>query len=488
MPTPPWVFTQAPEDLWEDSAVFNAYIQSDGGYTVSGFFQWAAPRVPGVGPHETPIIGAYNSYDTFSHKQHFTSTGWQISYRAGILSPEGRTYGDWIDFWLPHKTRPDFGAPFIITHQSGNWINSTLQWICSTDIPCHMTIWVSGGPWKKIFGFHYKRGVEMYHDVEPFFFPMYSLEQAEAGDTTMHTFEIPFDKPGARRYWYATATVDGKQSPSASPQFYTFLSRAPVQCQGDDDGYPITRDLWGKSWAMRHRPKDTYELYGIRIKLGIAADQLWGSNIHFKIVTAENGIKPSDNVISTGELRMAPYELDTLYTYVVLMDRVPLYKNEDYFMVLESHRWPANPPDPPHPGGWYYMHQTMATGGPCKLSSPCCWRSSPTGAWYCTYGVSIWRFWWQPLRTPKQLLQITTTSLPNGKVGVPYSQTLQAEGGTGFYTWSLWLSGFPPGLTLHPTTGVIDGTPAIAGTTEFYVVVSDELVENKRMLKITIEP
>ena len=64
---------------------------------------------------------------------------------------------------------------------------------------------------------------------------------------------------------------------------------------------------------------------------------------------------------------------------------------------------------------------------------------------------------WAPISAP---VEITTTTLPSGTVGVPYSFTLEATGGDGTYTWAL--SGgptLPDGLTLNPITGEISGTP-----------------------------
>jgi len=54
---------------------------------------------------------------------------------------------------------------------------------------------------------------------------------------------------------------------------------------------------------------------------------------------------------------------------------------------------------------------------------------------------------------------ISTTTLPNGQVGVAYSATLTATGGTSPYTWSLTSGALPAGLTLNASTGVISGTP-----------------------------
>jgi hypothetical protein len=71
----------------------------------------------------------------------------------------------------------------------------------------------------------------------------------------------------------------------------------------------------------------------------------------------------------------------------------------------------------------------------------------------------------------KPALQITTTSLPGGAVGVPYSFTMQASGGgSGVYAWALASGALPLGLALDPATGVISVTPA--GTMVRRVIIS----------------
>ena len=67
-------------------------------------------------------------------------------------------------------------------------------------------------------------------------------------------------------------------------------------------------------------------------------------------------------------------------------------------------------------------------------------------------------------------ITITPTSLPNATVGVAYSQTFQATGGTGALTWSA--TGLPSTLTMS-TFGVLSGTPTAAATIPFTVTVTD---------------
>ncbi|MEM3428224.1 MAG: putative Ig domain-containing protein, partial [Nitrososphaerales archaeon] len=71
-------------------------------------------------------------------------------------------------------------------------------------------------------------------------------------------------------------------------------------------------------------------------------------------------------------------------------------------------------------------------------------------------------------------LSITTTSVPTGIVNQSYSATLQATGGSGGYTWSLYSGNLPNGLTLSPS-GTISGTPTAQGQFDFSVMVTDSL-------------
>jgi hypothetical protein len=70
-------------------------------------------------------------------------------------------------------------------------------------------------------------------------------------------------------------------------------------------------------------------------------------------------------------------------------------------------------------------------------------------------------------------LTITTSSLPNGTVGVAYSQALSAVGGAAPYQWALYSGSLPPGITLSSSTGVLSGTPSSASTYNFVIRITD---------------
>jgi hypothetical protein len=70
-------------------------------------------------------------------------------------------------------------------------------------------------------------------------------------------------------------------------------------------------------------------------------------------------------------------------------------------------------------------------------------------------------------------VQITTTSVHSGQVGVPYSTTLIATDGILPYKWSITSGLLPAGVTLAATTGTIAGTPKTSGTLSFTIHVTD---------------
>ncbi|MGC1617315.1 MAG: kelch repeat-containing protein, partial [Candidatus Acidiferrum sp.] len=77
-----------------------------------------------------------------------------------------------------------------------------------------------------------------------------------------------------------------------------------------------------------------------------------------------------------------------------------------------------------------------------------------------------------------QQFAITTTTLPNGTEGTPYSATIGTSGGTPPISFSVTQANFPPGLTITQppvtsTTDTLAGTPTLAGNYTFSESVAD---------------
>jgi hypothetical protein len=70
-------------------------------------------------------------------------------------------------------------------------------------------------------------------------------------------------------------------------------------------------------------------------------------------------------------------------------------------------------------------------------------------------------------------LTITTTALPGGSDGTPYSRAIISNGGTAPLTWSIATGVLPQGLSLS-SAGVISGTPVGTANASFSVRVVDQ--------------
>jgi len=75
--------------------------------------------------------------------------------------------------------------------------------------------------------------------------------------------------------------------------------------------------------------------------------------------------------------------------------------------------------------------------------------------------------------TPPTPLDADCNNPPSGIVGIPYTHTFDASGGTPPYTFSISSGSLPPGLSLDDSTGIVSGTPTTAGNYPFALTVTD---------------
>jgi Putative Ig domain len=90
------------------------------------------------------------------------------------------------------------------------------------------------------------------------------------------------------------------------------------------------------------------------------------------------------------------------------------------------------------------------------------------------------------------VLTITTTSLPVGSLGVPYSAVVTAGGSSGPFVWVLESGKLPAGLTLSSSTTdsvIISGMPTALGTSNFTLQVTDSTgTAASQAFSLTINP
>jgi alpha-tubulin suppressor-like RCC1 family protein len=75
------------------------------------------------------------------------------------------------------------------------------------------------------------------------------------------------------------------------------------------------------------------------------------------------------------------------------------------------------------------------------------------------------------LAVPPPPLDVTTTTLPEGKQGTPYTATATATGGTPPLHWSA--TGLPSGLSIESSSGQISGTPTAPGSSTVTLIATD---------------
>jgi hypothetical protein len=130
------------------------------------------------------------------------------------------------------------------------------------------------------------------------------------------------------------------------------------------------------------------------------------------------------------------------------------------------------------PYAWSVVSGALPAG--VSMSSSGAIAGTPTGAVHAAFTVQVTDSSPSPQSTTAPFsidvippaLVVSRTSFPQGTVGVFYSTTLAATGGTPPYTWSLSSGSLPTGLKLS-TGGAISGTPLSGASFTFTTRVTD---------------
>jgi len=126
----------------------------------------------------------------------------------------------------------------------------------------------------------------------------------------------------------------------------------------------------------------------------------------------------------------------------------------------------------------------LYTGGPMTVPYAATTSTTGAGGWQiggssigiATGSPTSLQFAVDGTLLPPPLAITTSSPLPNGTVGVAYSQALSATGGTPPYSgWTVDSGALPPGLSLNGSSGAISGVPTTADGEpfSFNVIVRD---------------
>ena len=115
-------------------------------------------------------------------------------------------------------------------------------------------------------------------------------------------------------------------------------------------------------------------------------------------------------------------------------------------------------------GNSYTIMGTPTTAGTYNFTFQAVDSANPPNVANANYAINI---------LPASTFAILSTALPNGEVGVSYSQQPIASGGIQPYTFSISSGALPPGVTLNTSTGALSGSPTTAGTYNFNYQATD---------------
>ncbi len=264
------------------------------------------------------------------------------------------------------------------------------------------------------------------------------VDPASAADSPAVPVKSPswWDGPCDAGDWDAAAAADGWTGPGAHPLGASYLGVEVCGPRPAVDGAPDvewTRQGWpGLEWecvelAMRFM----VQIYGVH---PYSAN---GNDVVSDYSQSDGG---GLVVIQNGTPGVAPEPGDVISLsdggegHVVVVTSTDVDAYGDGSITVMSQNDTGN--------GWRTLQVSNWWVQGFNVFTPTAWLHDPLGR-----------------GDPSAPPTITTSAVPLAEVGLQYTETMSAAGGSGTYRWSVAAGRLPPGLVLEPASGTVRGVP-----------------------------
>jgi hypothetical protein len=202
------------------SVNLRVFIDDDGGggCTIE-FWVWDAIFKPGKFTRYASLPGKTTG-STIQNHTSILGFKYQQSYFVRAINGADVFDTDTMEYWPIRDNKLMDGQPWRVVTFAQVWVANTMNFVCTTDIRCHLFLaWSDHEPYIKRRA-HQKRGTVMWHDGEHGLVVNGYVEQEQSGDTKDHTIKLVFPPAGGERWWFLFGEVDNRRSTSRTPFYY----------------------------------------------------------------------------------------------------------------------------------------------------------------------------------------------------------------------------------------------------------------------------
>lgn len=210
----PLVTLLAPTFDDANSVNLRVYIDNDGGSPCT--LEWWVWSEVVVKPGYYRYAVTLNKTTGSTVQNHTAVLGFKYQQSFFVRAINGADSYDSapMEYWPILDRKGWLGQPWKLISYTETWAANVLTFWCNTDIPCHLFLaWSDHEPFVRSRA-HQKRGTVMWHDGEHGLTVNGYVEQTVAGDTRVHTIDLPFPAAGGERWWFLFGDVDNRRSPS----------------------------------------------------------------------------------------------------------------------------------------------------------------------------------------------------------------------------------------------------------------------------------